>query len=134
MPTSWLACSTNGSSVAKRGVDLFPAPVRAPAAWDCIHTWKAAPRLGVEQGQDVVERHRRFDLAVGELAAVGQERRRPALGDQLHVGLPQQRLLAQDRVHVRADRRVLAGDFERRVGAAVVADLQRDHMADIDAR
>ena len=102
--------------LGEAGVDLFAAagdPFR-----ERLHPDLEVPaRLGVERGQDVVERHRRFDLALGQPAAVGQDGPRPALGDQLHVGLAQQRLLAQDRVHVGADRRVLAGDFERRDGA-----------------
>ncbi len=94
---------------------------------------KVAAGRRIERREDVIERHRRFDLAVGELGAIGQVRARLALGDQLHVGLPQQRLLPQDRMHVRSHRRVLAGDFKRRVGAPVLAELHRDHVADVDA-
>ena len=108
-------------------VDRFPVPVQ-PFFHRLLPHLEGAARLRVERGQDVVERHRRFDLAVGQPAPVRQERRGRALRDQLHVALSQQRLLAHDRVHVRADRGILAVDFERRVAAAVLVDLQRDDI------
>ena len=113
-------------------VDLFSAAVDALRE-RLLPDREVASGLRVERRQDVVERHLRLDVPVCELVAVGEVRAALALGDQLHVGLAEQRLLANDRVHVGAHRRVLAGDFDRRVRAPVAAEVQRDHVSDVDA-
>ena len=115
------------------GVDLFSAPVdpfgqrtaatpgRRGASW-------GRARTGCRRASPTVRPGCRRSWPPSRRNGAGL-----ALGDQLHVGLAQQRLLAQDRVHVRAHRRVLAGDFERRVGAPVLAEFQRDDVTDVDA-
>ena len=45
MPTSWFACSTNGSTFAKPELICSPRPA-TPTARDCIHIWKARRVLG----------------------------------------------------------------------------------------
>jgi hypothetical protein len=114
------------------GVDLFAATVDRFAE-RLLPDLELAPRLRVERLQDAVERHRVFDLAVGQATVVGQRPRGRALRDQLHVGLPEQRLLAQDRMHVRTDRRVARVDFDGRDGAPFRAGLDRDHATDVHA-
>ena len=118
--------------VREPGVDLFAASVDAFRE-RLLPDLEGTARLRIEGRQDAVERHRRFDLAVRQLGTVREVGRRAALGDQLHVGLSQERLLAQDRVHIRAHRRVAVADFERRVGAPVAAVLQRHDMPHVHA-
>ena len=118
--------------VGQRGVDFFAAPVDAFRE-RLLPDFPGRARLRVERFQNSVERDRAFDLAVGQLAVIRQVASGAALRDQLHVGLAQQRLLAQDRVHVRADRRVAPGDLERRVRAAFLVVLDRHHMPDVHA-
>ena len=61
-----------------------------------------------ERADDLVELGRRLDLRVRQPAALGDLRRAARARRQLHVGLAQQRLRAQDRPRVARQRRVLA--------------------------
>src|SRR5688572_864864 len=92
-------------------------------------------RVRVEDAEDLVELHRvvhvrpRQRAAVGELLASRRARR------DLHVGLAEQALLAQDRARVAADRREAVVDLHldlRRPSAR--PQLLRLHLADVHAR
>ena len=123
------------AQVAEREVEVL-----AGAAPDRLRRFRhplAERGLGrvVERAQDLVELDRRLDLAVVEEGPIGQLARAPVPRRELHVGLAQQRLLAQDRARVPRDRGVLAVDVERhgRRDAALV-ELLRTDLAHGDAR
>ena len=55
------------------GVDLFPAPVDPVRDRLLPDLEVSRASCGSSADEDVVERHRRFDVGVGELAVVGQD-------------------------------------------------------------
>src|SRR4029077_4254122 len=57
--------------VGEGGVDLFPTPVN-PHGKGLLPYLERAARLRIERGEDAVERDRRFDLAVRQLASIAQ--------------------------------------------------------------
>ena len=124
-----------GGQVAQRVVEV------APAAGDrlgevLLPALEALARLGVERLEDLVELDRLGHARVAEEAAVGHRARRALVARRhLDVGLAQQRLLAQDRARVLGDRRVLAGDLDRRDGAVGMRRVDRlvAHLADAHA-
>ena len=96
------------------------------------------PRRLVERTEDLVQLDGVRDLRPRQLAPLRQgvlRQRAGVLGarGELDVGLPQQRLLAQDRAGVVGDRRVPLIDLELGVGEPLVAELDRLDATDRDS-
>ena len=70
--------------------------------------------FGVEGAEDLVELDRFGDVGLGQGAAVGQLGPVGVAGGEFDVGLPEQRLGAQDRPRRLRQRRVLVVDVDRR--------------------
>ena len=91
-------------------------------------------RRMVERAVGLVSHARQ--VRVGDRSAVLERRRSPRARRELHVRLAQQRLLAQDRVHVRAKRGVLRVDRKDGARPVPVLALRRDladrHAGDAD--
>ena len=85
--------------------------------------------LRVEGAQDLVELDRVRHLRGGQRAALRDRLGGVAARRQLHVGLAQQRLLAQDRARVRRQRRVARAQLDLDVRAA--RDLVRRDLLDL---
>ena len=101
--------------------------------------------LGALEVAALLDRRRRVVAAICRRRScrTARWRRPPVLalrvdlgaGGELDVGLAQQRLLAQDRLRVRGDRRVLRVDLDRRRGSRCPSGGQLEvlHLADGDA-
>ena len=101
--------------VAERVVDVAAPRPATTRACVCIQVWNACARLGVERAEDLVELDGRRDLRARQRARRRGSCCAPCVpGRQLDVGLAEQRLLAQDRLRVGRDRRVLGVELDRR--------------------
>ncbi len=114
----------NSGQVAQRVVDVL-ALVERPDGEVLLPVAIREAGDGVEGLQHLVEVHVGLHPAVGKEGAVLERRCPPRARGDLDVGLAQQRLLAQDRLRVGVDRRVLGEHLDRRrlavgVGGRVV--------------
>ena len=126
-----LVCSGERVELADRGGEVGAAALEGGRR--LLHPdLEVRAGLGVEGAEDLVELDRVGHLGRGNVAALGELRARAVARGQLDVGLAEQRLLAEDRLGVRRDRRVLGVDRDRRVGEAVVGELDGVDLADGD--
>jgi hypothetical protein len=124
-----------GPEVAERVVEVLP--VAADGGGLVGHPrLEGRPGRLVERAQDLVELDGLRHVALGQPAVLRHGLRRLRARRELDVGLAQQRLLAQDRVGVGRDRRVLVLELDRHVGQAgalvglEVLDLADRHAGD----